>query len=220
MAEREPSYFVKEFGWREGLAAYESVFAGSDDALAVGEKSARYADAAIYRGVPRRIARLLPDARLIYLLRHPIDRMVSQYYMEGVRGGESRPIDSCLTESEYFSGSLYSFQIEQYLRYFDRERLLLVTTEELREGPANTLRRVFEFVGVAPEWEVPDPDLAVNRRGDVRGFAVRRKPGEVDPSTQVLSAAARERLIERLQPDLERLPGHFGHPFECWALLR
>jgi hypothetical protein len=106
--------------------------------------------------VPGRIAALVPDARLVYLVRHPVERMHSQWIHRTLRGIERRsPRDALLDDVRYLSKSQYALQVEQYLEHFPRERLLIVVTEELRADRAGVMRRVFEFLGVDPSWSGP-----------------------------------------------------------------
>jgi hypothetical protein len=107
---------------------------------------------------------LLPDARLIYVVRDPIDRMLS-HYLHNVGGGyDDRPLADAFADpqSAYVNRSRYYFQLEPYLEAFGPERIEIVTREELKRDRPETMRRVFAFVGVDPgftseqferEWE-------------------------------------------------------------------
>src|SRR4051794_1541363 len=123
---KELRFFIEEINWRKGLGWYESQFAGADGAVARGELTPEYALHPVYGGVPERIASVLPDARLVYLVRDPIERMRSQYRHRVLDRLEARPIaDAFRADPQYLDGSRYAFQIEQYLPWFDRERLLV-----------------------------------------------------------------------------------------------
>jgi hypothetical protein len=84
----EPNYFIAEQNWPRGRDWYESLFDGADKAAkvgrsaraaAIGECSPSYSWARTFRGVPERMAQVIPQARLIYLVRDPIARMRSMY---------------------------------------------------------------------------------------------------------------------------------------------
>src|SRR5918992_1234170 len=90
MAEpKELHFFVAASNWKRGLGWYESHFDRAKGSVAVGEACGAYSRFPTHRGVPARIAGVVPDARLIYLVRHPIDRMVSNYVLN-VRLGVER----------------------------------------------------------------------------------------------------------------------------------
>lgn len=71
--EKELDFFVAEKNWSRGLDWYEAQF---EDAPIRGESSVSYAAFPEYQGVPERIVRALPDARVIYLVRDPVERVV------------------------------------------------------------------------------------------------------------------------------------------------
>jgi hypothetical protein len=69
-------------------------------------------------------------------LRHPIERLPSEYRHDATIAGVRGPIDRVVVEEERFlSKSMYAFQIDLYLEHFVRGRLLVLTFEELRDEP-------------------------------------------------------------------------------------
>jgi hypothetical protein len=94
---------------------------------------------------------VLPSTKLIYLVRDPVERIISQYVHRRSRDEENRPISECLEvrkENPYVAYSCYATQIEQYRQYFGDEQLLIVDSQELRCERKRTLDRIFEFLGV------------------------------------------------------------------------
>ena len=154
--QKELNFFIEELNWPRGPDWYQEHFAGAGTQIARGEASPGYAGYPYRRGVPGRVAELLPHARLIYLVRHPIERMHSQWVHRTLRGVERRsPADALLNDVRYLSKSEYALQVEQYLEHFPRERLLIVVAEEMRADRAGVMGRVFEFLGVDPGWRGP-----------------------------------------------------------------
>jgi hypothetical protein len=160
---KEPDFFVAERNWRRGRAWYESLFEGAGQATAVGEASTTYSMFPTYGGVPERIHALLPDIRLIYLVRHPIERMRSDYlhYANPPRRArfmtrERRPIEEALlVDRRYADASRYAAQVERYLEWFPREQTLVITSEGLRQEREATVRRVYGFIGVDQAFTPP-----------------------------------------------------------------
>lgn len=147
---KELDFFTAEMNWKRGWRWYERQFtlAGSD-IKAVGEASTTYTKYPQYAGVAQRIAEHLPDARLIYIIRDPIDRIRSQYQHHVAIGIERAPFEEAVLENPYYVDfSRYACQIEQYLEHFPREQLLIVTSEDLRRERVATLGKVYDFVGV------------------------------------------------------------------------
>jgi len=116
-----------------------------------------------------------PDARLIALLREPVARAYSHYQHEVALGREPLSFESALAAEDerldgeverllsdprafsrewwdhtYASRGLYAEQLERWLACFPREQLLVVTTEELGERPAETYATILAFLGAAP----------------------------------------------------------------------
>ncbi len=148
-AEKEPHFFSFRDRQALGLEWYESLFDRADGAIARGEASTTYTKYPQYAGVAQRIAEHLPDARLIYIIRDPIDRIRSQYQHHVAIGIERAPFEEAVLENPYYVDfSRYACQIEQYLEHFPREQLLIVTSEDLRRERVATLGKVYDFVGV------------------------------------------------------------------------
>ncbi len=139
--------------WSRGIGWYEHQFAPADGALAIGEASPRYAMDPFVPGVPQRMVELLPDTKLIYLVREPIKRMVSHYLHRGRSRKENRSLESALTpDSVYFHSSRYAHQVEQYLAHFRRSQLLVVVSERLLTKREATMAKIFDFIGVDTRW--------------------------------------------------------------------
>jgi len=245
-ATKELSFFVEQNNWPRGRAWYEEQFSGAVDAAAIGEASPRYTMYPQYAGVPARIADLLPDIRLIYLVRHPIERMRSHYLDHVIYGAEKAPIEKALLDNPlYLNASRYALQMEQYMPHYPRERLLIIRSEELRHARAPTLRRIHEFLGVATDWIPADVEREFHRTADRRVprrllGAVRRLPGfravrylaprlrtelktrvfmrQVDPRQSTIPDDLRGRLEEMLRDDVRRLRRYLGDHFDGWGI--
>lgn len=246
MADFELHYFAAERRWRLGEAWYQAQFKGAGDEVAVGEKSPSYTRHPLYQGVPGRIAALLPDVRLIYLVRHPLQRIQSEYVHRALRGRERRPLDEAVTaDPAYLDTSRYAMQIDRYLAHFDRSQLLVLTAEDLRHLRAATLDRVQRFLGVTPSWQPPELEREYNRTSQkpVRRPVprpVRRllnagvrigmpprtaqrlssRPGSsmLDQGSVTFSDATRSRLEEELRDDVRRLRRHLDPGFDGWGI--
>jgi hypothetical protein len=137
----------------------------------VGEASPSYV---FHPLAPQRVAALVPDVRLIVLVRNPIDRALSHYHHEVALGREALRFEEALEQEEtrlegeparmldprYFSHAWWNFtylsrgryaeQLERWLEIFPRERLLVVPSEDLLDRPDETYGHVLEFLGAPP----------------------------------------------------------------------
>jgi hypothetical protein len=155
---KELDFFAQEGNWHRGFDWYGRQFAAAgEDAVAVGEASTVYAKYPWYRGIPERIGEHLPGARIIYLVRHPVERMRSHYEHRVAVGAERDPIERALVRNPiYLDYSRYALQIERYVSCFPREQILILTSEDLRHDRRRTIRRVFEFLRVDPDHVPPE----------------------------------------------------------------
>ena len=150
---KELNFFVSELNWPLGRDWYAGHFDPS--ARIRGESSPHYTNRPSFNGVPGRMRELLgSDVRLVYVVRDPIDRMLS-HYLHNVGGGyEDRSLADALSdpESSYVARSRYFFQVDPYLEEFGAEKVQIVGREELKADRPGTMRRTFEFLGVDPNF--------------------------------------------------------------------
>ncbi|HEX6115667.1 MAG TPA: sulfotransferase [Solirubrobacterales bacterium] len=153
---KELNYFVEELNWDLGEVWYANHFSASDPVR--GETSPHYTNEPRFTGVAERIAGVLgDDAKVVYMVRDPVDRMLS-HYLHNVGGGyEQRPMEVALadTASAYVQRSLYARQAEPYLEHLGAERIAFVTREDLRDRREETMRRLFGFLGVDDGFSSP-----------------------------------------------------------------
>ncbi len=129
--------------------------------------------------IARELKRYNPELKLIVLLRDPVERAISSYYLEKNRGREPRPLwrallmeplrmrrcrdplafGSLTRVCSYRRRGLYSLQLRNLYRSFDREQVLIVRTRDLSERHDATLRRIFAFLGVSEEVRIA-PEIA------------------------------------------------------------
>lgn len=75
--EKELNFFIKERNWYKGIEWYKSNF--TTKAMIYGESSPNYTNYPFFMGVPERMCSVVPEAKLIYIVRDPIDRVISHY---------------------------------------------------------------------------------------------------------------------------------------------
>jgi Sulfotransferase domain len=149
---KELNFFVAELNWPLGADWYASHFHGR--APLRGESSPHYTNRPGFGGVAQRMRSLLGEPRIIYMVRDPIDRMLS-HYLHNVGGGyDNRELAEAFADpqSTYVNRSRYRFQLEPYLETFGSERIAIVTREELKRDRPGTMRRLFEFLGADPDF--------------------------------------------------------------------
>jgi hypothetical protein len=209
-SDKEPSVFTDE-RWMEELVRYGELLDGS--APVRGESSTNYSKWPAFPNVPERIARVVPDARLIYIVGDPFSRTVAHYVQLVADGAEDRPLREALRNLEdqrntYVWNSRYGTQIERYLEHFPAENLLVLDRHELLDERAATLRKVFRFLGVDEHFSSPRFQELLNTGHDKRRLGrigVRlRASGAAEAYRRALPAGWRRRLSPGLRTVVSR----------------
>ena len=149
---KEIDYFVKELHWDDGLEWYRAQFDGEIPIR--GESSQNYTKRHHFEaGVVDRISDTLPDVRFVYLVRDPIERIVSHYH-EALEGGYAPPegMNAFLAKepvkNHYVLTSSYYYQILPYVERFGIDRIHFATLEDLKTDRLDTMNRMFDFLGL------------------------------------------------------------------------
>jgi hypothetical protein len=244
--DEELHYFARDINWDKGLDWYRGRFAEAGDATAVGEKSPTYTMDPEHPGVPERMAALLPDVRLVYVVRHPLQRIRSHFVHQFGRGHEALPINRAVREDpRYVDTTRYAMQLERYLDHFPAEQLLVLTSDQLDHERTATFARIAAFVGVDPDVEVPAlagrshessakqvpagftaklrTIPAVRRAAEALPGPVKARIGaatrrELKPEELVMTPATEAWLLEQLHDDLVGLRRWLGEDFTAWDL--
>lgn len=163
---KEVNFFTSPL-WERGVDWYRSLFEQAPSAAITGESSPAYTDPRFAALAADRIAETLPDVRLIFLVRHPIERLRSHYGHEVQRGREQRPLREAIRdeESPYVQRSLYNKSIRPYLDRFERDRLLIVRMRDLVVDPNPGWTRVLDHLGLQNRRA---PGTAFNVTADTR----------------------------------------------------
>lgn len=153
---------------------YARLFAGAEGRRIVGECSTFYLSSGV---AAANIRAYNPEARIVVLVRKPIDRIRSHYAMDRSLGLATRPLLSLVEEELalgdqahwgncrfYVGASRYQPQIEAFHRHFPRERVCVLSFESLVADPDKTLRRLFDFLGL----DAPAGQLALPRENASR----------------------------------------------------
>jgi len=190
-------------------AEYEELFDDAgDDELARGEASTHY----LYvERSPARIKALIPDAKLIAVLRNPVDRAFSSY--QHLVRDDLEPLDfGAALDAEpqriaehyaylyrYTDMGFYSEQLDRYEKTFPENQLCVLLYDDLRSDPEGTCRRIFSFLGVDEDF-VPDMSGEYNRSGVPKNRFMHRLLNPSAPMKRrlwnVTPRFARERLLD------------------------
>ncbi|MEZ4515556.1 MAG: sulfotransferase [Chloroflexota bacterium] len=146
--EKEPGYFHQVSDWRATIDSYHSLYSPEAGQLC-GEASTFYTFLPEWPDTHQRLFEYNPDLKLIYIMRHPVERVLSHYTHNLVRDLDTLPSDKAVFASpEYVNRSRYGVQIRPYLELFEREQVLLLIFEEYVRDQVGTLSQIAEFLGI------------------------------------------------------------------------
>ena len=137
----------------ESLEDYHAVFEGGDENGLYGEGSVSYL---YYPEVARNIYSYNPKAKIIAMVRNPVDRAFSHYLMDKRLGYVEKsfedifknPGDNVNHYQQYFSLGLYAEQLQRYVDVFGLERVKVYSDQELRHHSEDVLNDVCGFLGI------------------------------------------------------------------------
>lgn len=248
-AEKEPHHFLKPdyrkpAVWRQYLRLFEGRPAS---ARFFGEASTGYTTLPHNGPTPRRIREQLGQPRMIYIVRDPVERAISNFkhshlggwYPDDITFGQAIELDPILLDT-----SCYAFQLFGYRNVFGKEAVHVVVAEEFHRAPVDVLRGIEEYLGVSrfEGWPETLPrvnsqkQLATNllaRRllgnGRMKSLAKRILPESakrwgsaraVSRPSPTITDAEREAALAGVADDLEQLVGMLGDRIDCWPSVQ
>jgi len=213
----EPKFFLDDAIYARGLDYYSKTwFAAVEAGVLAGEKSTNYLESPV---AAERIHLHLPEAKLLFMLRNPVDRAFSNYRWSRMNGLETEDFETALALEEertrtlppslryarpfsYLARGLYRAQLEPYFARFSPEQILCLRFEDLDAVPEAIAERLHRFLGVEP------------RPGDAAGLGVVNAAPAAGEET--ISAALRARLERFYETPNRELEALLGPGFSAW----
>lgn len=173
-AEKEIHFF--DWFYHRGIGWYLGRFPKLTPQSLTGEATPSYIDHPL---ACRRLHSIYPQMKQILVLRNPADRAISEYHHQVRNRIEQRSLEDALraemraleriTEEDivegryynalgYISSGLYVYHLERWLKFFSRDQLLVLRSEDLFRNPAETVNRCFHFLGLG-EYRLPKYEI-------------------------------------------------------------
>ncbi len=243
---KELNFFVDQGSgnWKKGIDWYEYRFEDGAKHAIRGESSTSYTRVPMIEGVAKRMFATIPKAKLIYIVRDPIERMLVHWVHQYCSLRENRPALEALLEEKnnaYLACSQYHKQLEEFRMFYPDEQILVVGWEDLREDTPGTMERIFRFLGVDSKFqcnrfkkEIPEPVFRPRRRTMldriVRPFlgeGLMKKLRQTRHLSRLfinriavpeLTNEDRKTLVSRLRDDVAKLRETTGQELRQWTL--
>jgi hypothetical protein len=157
---KEPSIFSQagDDAVRARLAEFPAIDAGTRYLI---DGSVEYSRHPLYPTTPETIRRFCgDDVRVVYILRHPVDRLVSEYFWMQERYGQPLDIARVVeADPQYVATSRYDLQIERYLEVFDRDRMHFVLFDDFVRERQETVAAIYRWLDLDPDRAEPEVRL-------------------------------------------------------------
>lgn len=204
--EKEISYFDRHH--RRGPDWYRARFANAGDTDAVGEATPGYM---YFDDALSRMADLIPDAKLIAILRDPVERLYSDYWYRLPLGetrsfaevvhqeiAEGKPFHKTMRMG-YLEAGRYVGHLRRVCEHYSRESLLVLLMDDLRSDPVGTFASLCRFIGVDDGFRPRSLGRPTNEAYSLRSPALRRTMWR-------LRLGKRARWLAKRLDDLNRVP--------------
>lgn len=238
---KEPNFFSDDAQFAKGMSWYSALFDAAGPYDILGEASTHYAKLPTYPKTVDRMRDCLQGPRLIYVMRHPVDRLISQYVHQRSEGEVRAPLDQAVkTHEEFAAYSRYAEQLSPFIEAFGKSSILPVFFDRLLSDPQGELDRICRFIRYEGKavW-VPDhaqtnasaervrkfplydllvenPTAAALRRRLVpKPVRTRIRAALTDRSRPLLSDGIRTRLTKEFDDDLATLGRWLGCDLNC-----
>ena len=190
---KEIAFF--DYKYDEGLEWYRRKFKNHTTENAVGEATPWYMCDDRAERVPERMREVIPGAKLIFILRDPVDRARSNF-QDDFRNGAG-PISFTTTVSDFIRDptnrshtiikcGYYYEHLRRFREYFNREQFLILLHKEFRDDTVGTVQRVYDFLDVDPTF-VPDTSNRVRVTSGFRHLDILRAVNQVFSPLETLT---------------------------------
>jgi len=144
---KEPHFFSTTSDWKREIEDYHALFDQQENVLYF-EASVTYTFYPLLNlGIWDDLYNYNPDMKFIYIVRNPIDRVISSYMHQYVKGFTDLPIEQALIKERYYTElTRYYTQISPFIEKFGRENILIIDFDELAENIQGLMIQVSEFL--------------------------------------------------------------------------
>lgn len=164
MASQKEIHFFDQY-FNKGLRWYCSYFQDYNDEKAIGEKTAGYF---FRKNVASRIKSTLPNLKLIFLFRNPVDRAYCHYWA-WMMSGKINPemgFEECIKSyPELIEIGKYEDHIRMFMKHFDKKNFLFLLLDELIENPIGLYKKIYNCLEVGYNFEILKNKIPTNKSG-------------------------------------------------------
>ena len=204
---KEPHFFSFNHHYQQGWDAYLGLYGHWRGEKAVGDASTSYSRIRYYPGTIARIRRHAPDAKILYMVRHPLDRMASACAEHARTPGAPRIAslnEAVARQPMILDSSRYWEVFDAYRSAFGESNIKVIWFEEYTTNPKKVFANVCRFLGISDGF-IPDLVLEARNGRNEAGLDLSWHP------------ALRAQVLASLREDNLKFLRHFGRPDSHWG---
>ena len=215
---KEPSYFAFDERFEKGPDWYLSLFSGALENQLCGEASTNYTNWPLYPHTAERMHTLLPDIKLIYIMRHPVNRAYS-HYLQLISNIRVEDASFAFTDTfeqhikiddSVIQSSNYILQIDRFIKYYPRDRFLFLFFEEFINDPQATLSAITDFLQIDKKIDLmADGIVKENLNKNKEDWVIRSRlmaPFKAIPGAGMLAKILPQEFRDGMYKILRKLP--------------
>ena len=146
---KEPAFFCEELNWAKGFGWYEGLFQNAERCAIRAEGSTFYTQRPEHDKVVERISDYSPDARFLYVVRDPFERLVSHYWHLVRHHFEGKDmLNAVKSNPQYLLNGHYAYQLAPYVSSFGMERIMVLSYEEFFANKVEALNMICTWLGL------------------------------------------------------------------------
>lgn len=169
---KEPNFFSDDEIYDRGTDWYKNIFSEAENSDICGESSTHYTKIPTFPYTISRIQDNITRVKFVYVVRHPIDRLISHYIHEWSQNVIKCDINEAVNlHPELVEYSLYHKQIAPYIEAFGRDAILIIAFQQIIHSPQKTLERICAHVGYdkSPTWVIEEKSKNISSQR-IRSF--------------------------------------------------
>lgn len=220
--DKEPQFFSFDSQYRLGWEYYQSLYNHcKKNAIVFGDASTSYSRIRYHPNVIQRIKHHIPDVKIIYMVRHPLERMESAYVQHleaaGIDGLLLTSISDAITRQPMIVDSSRYWEVfDAYRQYFPEEHIKIVWFDEYINNRSSVYQDICRFLGISYDPEFTSVEENTNDRSMVLDRINRLGRGDISINT-TWDPKLRQQVIDTLRVDNLKFLQYFGKPVDYWG---
>ena len=221
---KEPHFFSMDKEYTKGWAWYLTHFRHCKGKLAIGDASTSYSRIRSFPHTAQRIHFHIPDVKIIYMVRHPLERIVSAYVEWQVLLDKEHtfpPFNQAVrTIPTIVDSSRYWEVFNYYRHYFDEDHIKIVWFEEFIADPTGGFQDVCRFLDIDDAVLVQADKKHQNSREQIFSHLAQKHPDKPPQLDLEWTAETKRWVLDQISEDIRRFLDNFDKPPDYWGDLR